>query len=150
MISVLSHFLNRAQNKVRVSFSGLTRFVNMTNWTTKHKLFHKYINNKSDFNHRQFKLYRNKLKHLIDISKKQHYCKYFAENMNTMKNTWRGIEQLITTKSKKSQTPNNITLDNKSLTNSKDIANAFNDYFATIGSTLANSIPNGDKCFLNI
>ena len=37
--------------------------------TTKNKLFHKYINNKSDFNHRQFKLYRNKHKHLIDISK---------------------------------------------------------------------------------
>ena len=68
--------------------------------TTKNKSFHKYINNKSDFNHRQLKLYRNKLKHLIDISKKQHYCKYFAENMNNMKNTWRGIKQLITTKSK--------------------------------------------------
>ena len=33
------------------------------------------------------------------------------------------------------------------MTNSKDISNAFNDYFATIGSKLANSIHNGNKCF---
>ena len=35
MISVLSHFLNHAQNKVRVSVDGLTRFVNMTDWMKK-------------------------------------------------------------------------------------------------------------------
>ena len=37
---------------------------------TKNKLFHEYLNSKCEFFHSRFKLYRNKLKHLIDISKK--------------------------------------------------------------------------------
>ena len=64
--------------------------------------------------------------------------------MNNMKTTWRG-KQIITTKSKKWQTPNNIVKNKKSLTNPKDIANAFNDYFAAIGSNLASTIPPATK-----
>ena len=37
---------------------------------TKNKLFYEYLNSKCDFFHSRFKLYRNELKHLIDISKK--------------------------------------------------------------------------------
>ena len=33
----ISHFLNHAQNKVRVSVGGRTRFVNMTDWKKKVK-----------------------------------------------------------------------------------------------------------------
>ena len=64
-----------------------------------------------------------------------------------MKNTWRGNKQIITTKSKNCQTPNNIVINNKSLNNPKDIANAFNDYFAAIGSNLASTIPPATKSF---
>ena len=67
--------------------------------------------------------------------------------MNNMKNSWRGIKQIITTKSKKCQTPNNIVKNNKSLTNPKDIANAFNDYFAVIGSNLPSTFPPATKSF---
>ena len=67
--------------------------------------------------------------------------------MNSMKNIWRGIKQVITIKSKKCQTPNNIVKNNKSLTNPKDIANAFNDYFAAIGSNIASTIPPATKSF---
>ena len=35
--SSISHFLDHAQNKVRVSVRGLTRFVNMTGWMKKVK-----------------------------------------------------------------------------------------------------------------
>ena len=67
--------------------------------------------------------------------------------MNSMKNIWRGIKQVITIKSKKCQTPNNIVKNNKSSTNPKDIANAFNDYFAAIGSNIASTIPPATKSF---
>ena len=70
----------------------------------------------------------------------------FTSLVNTnMKNTWRGIKQIITTKSKKCQTSNNIVINNKSLTNSKDIANPFNDYFAAICSNLTSTIPPASK-----
>ena len=67
--------------------------------------------------------------------------------MNNMKNSWRGIKQIITTKSKKCQTPNNIIKNNKSLTNPKDIANAFNNYFAAIGSNFPSTFPPATKSF---
>ena len=40
------------------------------------------------------KLYRNKLLSLTRLSKKLYYHTYFEENLNNMKKTWEGINQL--------------------------------------------------------
>ena len=64
-----------------------------------------------------------------------------------MKITWKGIKQLILTKSKKTQWPNNIVINNKSITDSKEIADIFNEYFASIGPELAHSIPHVNKSY---
>ena len=64
-----------------------------------------------------------------------------------MKNTWKGIKQPILTKSKKTQCPNNIVINNKSITDSKEIADIFNEYFASIGPELAHSIPHVNKSY---
>lgn len=44
-------------------------------------------------------------------------------------------------------TPTTIEIGNSKITNVNDIANAFNNYFASIGSTLANAIPAVDCSF---
>ena len=113
----------------------------------KNKMFHAYLKNRNQFHYSQFKMYRNKLKHLIAISKKQYFFKYFSDNLNNVKITWKGIKQLILTKSKKTQWPNNIVINNKSITDSKEIANIFNEYFASIGPELAHSIPHVNKSY---
>ena len=88
----------------------------------KTKLFHAYFKTKNHSHHSQFKMYRNKLKHLIAKSKKQYFCKYFSDNLNNMKNTLKGIKQLILTKSKRTQFPNNVVINDRSITDSKEIS----------------------------
>jgi hypothetical protein len=88
-----------------------------------------YIKSKNYCYFSKFKTYRNKLKHLIQVSKKSYYNKYFANNKYNIKNTWKGIKQLITLKHQPYLVPNLLEVENLKLTNSKSIANAFNNYF---------------------
>ena len=57
------------------------------------------------------------------------------------------MKQPILTKSKKTQCPNNIVINNKSITDSKEIADVFNEYFVSIGPELAHSIPHVNKSY---
>ena len=64
------------------------------------------------------------------------YDKYFERNWNNSKNTWKGIKSLIYLKIVASSVPNVLYLDNgDTITNSYDIANTFNNYFASIAET---------------
>ena len=70
-------------------------------------------------------------------SKQAYYDKYFEKNWNNIKNTWKGIKSLISLKTVASHVPNLISLDNgHTITNPYDIANTFNNYFASIGETM--------------
>ena len=59
-----------------------------------------------------------------------------------MKNIWKGIKQIINSKPRgSSSSPSKILEGENVLTDSKSIANAFNNFFANIGNNLATSIP---------
>ena len=107
----------------------------------KNKLYKLYMNSKNAFYFSKYKFYRNKIKHLILLSKKSYYSNYFQNNSNNIKKTWQGIKQPITLSNKKVHIPTTIEIDSQKITNTIDIANAFNTYFASIGSNLAASIP---------
>ena len=66
--------------------------------------------------------------------RKQAYCdKYLKKNWNNIKNTWKRIKSLISLKTVASGVPAVLTLDNgDTITNPYDIANTFNNYFASI------------------
>ena len=69
-------------------------------------------------------------------SKQAYFDKYFEANWNNIKNTWKGIKSLITLKSVASNVPTVLSLDNgDTITNPYDIANTFNNYFASIAET---------------
>ena len=71
-----------------------------------------------------------------------YYNNYFANNKHNIKETWRGIKQLIITlKQSNYSFPTVIKVGSIKLTTSKAIANAFNDYFSSIGSDTASAIP---------
>ena len=62
---------------------------------TKNKLLKRYIRNKSQVNHSRYKIYRNKLKHILNFSKRLYYNEYFSYHVNNVKATWKGITQFI-------------------------------------------------------
>ena len=69
-------------------------------------------------------------------SKQTHYDKYFETNWNNIKNTWKGVKSIISLKSEASNAPILLSLDNgDTITNRYDIANTFNNYFASLAKT---------------
>ena len=89
-----------------------------------------------------FSLYRNKLNHLLKLSKKQYYSNYFLKNIKDSKKKWNGIKQIIHFKPPTSHRTIKIITNNNVVTDRHMIAEMFNNFFANIGKDLACSIPN--------
>ena len=105
--------------------------------SVKNKLLKNFTNKKDpvlkeEF-HTNYKKYRNLLSTLMKKSKQAYYDKYFEKKWNNIKNTWKGIKPLISLKIVASNVPAVLSLDNgDTVTNPYDIANTFNNYFASI------------------
>ena len=83
-------------------------------------------------------------------SKHAYYDKHFERNWNNIDNTCKTIKSLISLKTVASHVPTIISLDNgDTITDPYDIANASNNYFASIVETTKKSIKYSHKYFLN-
>ena len=81
-------------------------------------------------------------------SKQAYYENFFERNWNNIKNTWKGIKSLINLKTATSRVPTALSLDNgDTITNPYDIANTFNNYFASIAETTKKSFKYSHKRF---
>ena len=68
-------------------------------------------------------------------SKQAYYDRYFESNWN-IQNTWKRIKSLISLKTVASSIPTVLSIDNgDTITNPYDIANTFNNHFASIAET---------------
>ena len=120
--------------------------------SVKNKLLKNFINKKDPVLKEEFhtnkKKYRNLLSTLLKKSKQVYYDKYFDKNWNNIKNTWKGIKSLISLKTIASNIPTVLSLDNgDTVTNPYDIANTFNNYFASIAETTKKTIKYSHKHF---
>ena len=57
-----------------------------------------------------------------------HFQKFFLENANNAKKTWKGIKSIINVNSSMNCQPNSLLVNNELITEPKDIANVFNNY----------------------
>ena len=108
--------------------------------SVKSKLLTNFINKKDPILkeecHINYNKYRNLLSTLMKINKHACYDIYFEKNWKNIKNTWKGMKSLISLKTVTSSIPTVLSLDNgDTITNSYDIANTFNNYFASIAET---------------
>ena len=120
-------------------------FILQKSISLKNKLFTNFINKKDSVLKEEFhtiyKKYRNLLYTLRKKSKQDYYDKCFERNWNNIKNTWKGIKSPISLKTVASNVPTVLSLDNgDTITNPYDIANTFNNYFASIAETTKISI----------
>ena len=103
--------------------------------SVKNKLRTKLINAKhailKEETHTEYKKYRDLLSTFLKKSKQTYYNKYFEKNWNNIKNTWKGIKSLTFLNSVASSPSTVLSCDNDN-TNPYNIANTFNNYFATI------------------
>ena len=110
----------------------------------KNKFYKKYLKTKSYYFHSKFKRYRNKLNHLLKLSKKQYYSNYFLKHSKDGKRIWNGIKQIIHFKPPTSHRTIKIITNSNVITDRHTIADMFNTFFANIGKDLACSIPNAE------
>lgn len=90
----------------------------------KNNLYKKFLKTKSSYYQTHFKVYRNKLNHLIKISKRIYYTDYFLIHLNNGKRIWKGIKQIIRSTPQERQAINKILLNDVELTDQTSIANA--------------------------
>ena len=101
-------------------------------------------------NRARYKICRNKVSQLIRHSKILYYQSFFETNLNNMKQTWKGINNLIFNKKRKNKCKITAIKKPNSLNKTKDqheMSNILNAHFATTGERLARSIPETDELF---
>ena len=90
---------------------------------------------------RAYKLFRNRVKRELNTSKKDHYVRYFEENLNNMKKTWEGIRAIINTNSTTNNKISQIKINDKIIDDPKAVATGLNDFFVNVGPKTEKDIP---------
>ena len=111
----------------------------------KNNLYKKFIKTKSTYYHSKFKIYRNKINHLLRISKKAYYNQYFLDHIKDGKKVWNGIKQIIHHKPRTGQKILKLVDNNKEIIDPKQTADTFNTFFANVGKELEKGIPTVNK-----
>ena len=65
-------------------------------------------------------------------SKQNYYKKYFENNWNNIKTTWKGIKTTISIKNITAAVLHSIKFNNKTITDPTAMSNVFNNYFTSI------------------
>ena len=92
-----------------------------------------------------FKTFERIVKENIKAAKREYYFKTFTAQKNDMRKTWRTINDTLNSKSNKSKFPTKFIVNNKTITDHKEIADQFNIFFSNIGSTLSEAIKLDDS-----
>ena len=95
---------------------------------------------KKDILFDKYKQQKNEITKLIRSSKKLHYNEYFASNSKNIKKLWSGINQIINKTNKANANPVCIEIDIDgnitTITEPKQIANAFNDHYTSVANQI--------------
>ena len=74
---------------------------------------------------------------MIQESKQKYYFDTFSAQKNDMKKTWGTIDETLNRKKNLTDFPEEFLYKEKTITDLKDIANSFNEYFSNIGPSLS-------------
>ena len=119
----------------------------------RNKLYKEFIEEKSpDYKIDKFSSYkakRNLVTSTLRKAKKTFYNAFFEENKNNIKETWKGIRNLINVSKKATTNIDKIVENGKETTNPIEIADALNTFYVNIGKSVEQTIPKGKTSFSN-
>ena len=108
------------------------------------KLFHKYCkekdSNKKVELHNEYKIIRNVITKLKRNSKIEFYKNYFQMNTNKLSAVWKGIRALVNLNTKTRKDIKIIDVKGANITDPKNIAQHFNEYFTNVGPSIDKKI----------
>ena len=109
-------------------------------------MFAQRKSNPNDVNiKRIYVLFHNAINRDIKAAKKSYWSSYFEQSKNDMKKTWKGIRQLVNIKNPSISNITQINSSGTNVTDPKQIANAFNNFFVNVGRNTGKSIPTSSK-----
>ena len=106
----------------------------------KDKLFAKKVKCPSEFNINLYKNFNRVYNKVRRSAKKLYYDKQFKKFTHDSKKTWSMIKEVIGSSRQKDQLPNFFMKNIEIISDSLEIANGFNTFFAGIGPKLASEI----------
>ena len=95
-------------------------------------------------------IYKNYCKVYTKIkraAKNKYYTESFAQNVNNIKRTWQLLHEALHKKPMISKYEDAFLIGNTEVTNKKEIANGFNSFFANIGTTISDAVPESTIAF---
>ena len=95
------------------------------------------------------KIYNGYLNRCIRTAKKEFYHNEFNKYKNDIRKTWDTLKEIINKKTFKSDFPSCFVHEGVEITDTKNIADKFNEYFTEIGPKLAKSINTANKAPFN-
>jgi hypothetical protein len=115
---------------------------------TKDKLYKKFLTKPTNDNKVKHNKYRNILNNLLRAAKKTYITQQIESNQFNMKDTWKTLNNLLG-RNKKSKLPDFFNdMNGNKITDSKTIADKFNDFFTNIGTKLANKISSPQESYV--
>ena len=105
---------NEIQDKIKKREKLRRKFIKAKDKTTRDKY------------HSEYKEIRNQIVTLCREKKKEYYQNYFTNNSKDLRNTWRGINEIIKIKEKRKPQPSSILIDDQISNDPTKVANAFN------------------------
>ena len=119
-------------------------------WITtevRHKIFKRdYLKRKANLSNdpqlwREYRQARNHINNEIKQAKRAYFTRNLEFNRGDMKKTWKLINELTSKNVAKSKKVSELNIGDQKITASAEIAEAFNEYFSTVGNNLASEIP---------
>ena len=111
----------------------------------RHKLFKTHFWSNGPRKQREYKTYSNKLSKIIKAAHKSYLSKQFELNRDNIKGTWKIIGSLIDRRNTNYQMPiKKILYNNRLYSDKQGICNQQNNYFVSVGETLADQLPASD------
>ena len=92
----------------------------------------------------QYRIYRNKLNHVMRTAERNHYLGLLNEHKSNLKKSWQ-ILKMVINKWKCTPVCTKFQTNGKVVSDGHEISNKFNRFFVNVGSTLANAIPPTNK-----
>lgn len=109
-------------------------------------LFHELKKNPADANIKEnFIKERNRVTERIQSTKNGYYQKSFNDCQRSPRKMWRLINSLARNKIEEVRIPSKLLTDSATITDPKEICECFNEYFSSIGATLASKFSSNPK-----
>ena len=142
-------FNRRMHKRDRWITFGILRSINRKNYLYKKLKKANSESNVYEVRKQQFNQFKNILRRTINHAKKLYFHTQFEKHEGNGTKTWRTVDNALNRKTRR-MTPDVISIDNHLCTSKPKIADAFNNYFATIcANNKISDIPTPYTNYLN-